>query len=228
MAKSKVTRKELLNKPDEFLTLSARLINFGVKYKNQVIWACVGILVLVAAVGGIRYYSAKTESRAFTLLSQALIRFASLSQEKGPAAGFTEAEEEFKGLVRKFGGTEGGRIARVMYADLSARAGYPDTAIPLYQQALEDYGDRPMVKNGVLLGLAYALEAKKDYAAAAGYLEKAASTAGAVGADEATFHLGRIYALLGDGRKSRQYYEKLLADYPDFIYADLVRAKLAG
>ena len=42
------------------------------------------------------------------------------------------------------------------------------------------------------------------------------------------YNLGRIYALMGDAQKSRQSYEKLLADYPEFMYADLVRAKLAG
>jgi tetratricopeptide (TPR) repeat protein len=228
MAKKKVTRKQLLKQPDEFLSLSARLLGFGVKYKNQVTWACIGLLVLVVAVAGIRYYAAKTESRSFTLLSQAVMKFASLSKEKGPAAAYLEVEGDFNSLIKKFSGTAGGRIARIIYADLSLQGGYPDTAIPLYKQALEDFADRPMIKNGLYLSLAYALEEKKEYAAAADYLETLAAMPDAVGAGQARYNLGRIYALRGDAQKSRQSYEKLLADYPDFIYADLVRSKLAG
>ena len=228
MAKKKVTRKQLLKQPDEFLSTSARLVGFGVKYKNQVTWGVIGLLVLVVAVAGIRYYAAKTESRSFTLLSQAVIKFASLSQEKGPATAYLEVEDDFNSLIKRFGGTDGGKIGRIMYADLSLQGGYPDTAIRLYKQALEDYADKPMIKNSVFLSLAYAFEEKKEYAAAADYLETLAAAPDAIGVGEALYNLGRIYALMGDAQKSRQSYEKLLADYPEFMYADLVRAKLAG
>ena len=228
MAKRKVTRKQLLKEPDEFLTVSARLIEFGVKYKSQVTWAGIGFLVLIVAVAGFRYYSARSESRSFTLLSQNMIKFANISKEKGPATGFLEVENDFKALIKKDGGTVGGKHARVMYADLSVQGGYPDTAIPLYKNALKDFEDEPAIKNSILLSLAYAFEAKKEYEAAAEYLETAASVKGAVGADEATYNLGRIYALMGETEKSRAMYQRVLSDYPDFIYADLIKADPAA
>jgi predicted negative regulator of RcsB-dependent stress response len=227
MAKNRVTRKQLLKEPDEFLTLSARLLEFAVKNKRQMIWVGIGCLILVIAVAGFRYHSARSESHSFALLSQTMVKFANLSQEKGPATGFLEVEGDFKNLIDNYGGTTGGKLARVMYADLSAQGGYPDTAIPLYKKALADFEGEPRVKHKILLSLAYALEAKREYKAAADYLETLAADKGAVGAGEATYNLGRIYALMGEAQKSQAMYEKLLSDYPDNMYADLVRSKLA-
>ena len=227
MAKNKVTRKQLLKEPDEFLTLSARLIEYGVKNKRRIIWAGIGVLVLVVAIAGFRYHATRSEARSFTLLSQTMIKFAGLAKDKGPATAFLEVEGDFRSLIEKYGSTAGGKLARVMYADLSVQGGYPDTAIPLYKAALQDYEDQPAVRHSILLSLAYALEAKKEYAAATDYLETLAADKGAVGADEAAYNLGRLYELMGEAGKSRAMYEKVLADYPDFVYADLIRAKLA-
>jgi len=228
MAKNKLTRKQLLKEPDEFLSLSARLIGYGVKNQRRIIWAGIGILVLVVAIAGFRYHANRSEARSFTLLSQTMMKFAGLAKEKEPATAFLEVEDDFRSLIEKYGSTAGGKIARVMYADLSAQGGYPDTAIPLYKRALQDFEDQPPVRYSILLSLSYALEAKKEYAAAADYLETVAAAKGAVGADEATYNLGRLYELMGETEKSRRMYEKVLSDYPDFVYVDLVRAKLSA
>ena len=52
--KRKKTRKELLKEPDEFITLSSKLIGFGVEHKNQLIYG-LGIIVALALIvsGGV-------------------------------------------------------------------------------------------------------------------------------------------------------------------------------
>ena len=45
----KKTRKELLKEPDEFITISGKLIRFAVAHKNQLIYA-LGVIVAVSLI----------------------------------------------------------------------------------------------------------------------------------------------------------------------------------
>ena len=52
--KKRVTRKQLLKKPDEFLTFSARALQFTLGHKTQVTWGIgglFGIFIIFTAVG---------------------------------------------------------------------------------------------------------------------------------------------------------------------------------
>ena len=54
--KRKKTRKELLKEPDEFMTISGKLIGFAVDHKNQLTYA-LGIIVALALIfSGISFF----------------------------------------------------------------------------------------------------------------------------------------------------------------------------
>ena len=58
--KIKKTRKELLKEPDEFITISGKLIGFMVAYKNQLTYA-LGIIVALALIfSGYRFFSIRS------------------------------------------------------------------------------------------------------------------------------------------------------------------------
>ena len=46
--------------------------------------------------------------------------------------------------------------------------------------------------------------------------------------DEALYNLGRLYARLGKAEKSKAAYDKILSDYPDSLYIELVKETKAG
>ena len=62
--KKKVTRKQLLKEPDEFLTFSTKLFNFVLKYKLQVLGALGGVILIVLAISGFSYYTHTQASAA--------------------------------------------------------------------------------------------------------------------------------------------------------------------
>ena len=71
MAKQKrVTRKQLLKKPDEFITTTGRIIRWGRQYTRQVAYAAVAFLLFLVVITGYRYYSNNAENRAFSLLDK--------------------------------------------------------------------------------------------------------------------------------------------------------------
>ena len=72
MTKKRVTRKQLLKEPDEFITFSNRMIKFGVAYKQQLMIGvgvfCTAVLIFV----GMQYVSGRSQAKAFRLLENAI------------------------------------------------------------------------------------------------------------------------------------------------------------
>jgi tetratricopeptide (TPR) repeat protein len=44
--------------------------------------------------------------------------------------------------------------------------------------------------------------------------------------DQVLYNIGRLYAVKGDKVKSREYYSKILADYPDSVFSERARERL--
>ena len=71
-------------------------------------------------------------------------------------------------------------------------------------------------------------QAKKDYQAAANHFEKIVSEPDVPMKDEALFNLGEIYEKLGNTEKSQAAFKKILSDYTDSIYIEVVKERIAG
>jgi len=228
MAAKKITRKQLLKEPDEFITFSARLIQFAVKFKFQIL---VGIALCCAGlifVSGFVYFSKKSEEKAFVLMQQGINKYKTLSQTIGPAKAYQEVNADFEFILEKYPGKQGGKLARVSYADICYQAGEFDKAISLYRQSLKDTVNQQPMKYLVLSGLAYSYAARQEYQEAATYFQKIASEPESIMKDESLFNLGRIYHALGNPEKSKESYEKIISDHPESIYIELAREKAAG
>jgi len=224
--KKKVSRKKRLKEPDEFLTLSARLFQFVVKHKYQMLAALGGVILIVLVFSGWSYYSHQRANESLAQLQKSWNRYETLrnAQDKDPVLAFQEVRAEFEQLIADFGDKPGGKMARVIFADICFDAGETDKAIALYKSALEEF-KQPFYREQILNGLGYAYEAKKEYNSALEYFEKIS-----VGNDpelkaEALFNMGRLYAALGNAEKSQQAFQKIVADLPQSFYAELAKER---
>ena len=224
----KKTRKELLKEPDEFLTVSSRLIQLAVEYKNQLTYAIIAILVLAVIISGFRFFSIRAENSASALLDNSLSKYNSVKAEKKADEVYNEVSKDFQFILDKYKGKESAKLARLIFANICYDAGNYKQAIELYKKASEDFSDHPMIHYQILSDLGYAHEQQEDYKGAVGYFEKISSAPEAILRDEALYHLGRLYDKLGETEKSREAYKKILTDHQDFIYIDLVKELLAG
>ena len=119
-------------------------------------------------------------------------------------------------------------MARVVYANICYRTGDLDTAITLYTDALEDFKEDIPLWYFIQTSLGYAYEAKKDFEKAASYFDEIASAGNGVMNDEVLFNLARLYEEAGNKGKSTETYNKILSDYTDSPYVDMIREKLNG
>ena len=137
MAKQKrVTRKQLLKEPDEFITTTGRIIRWGRQYTRQVAYAAGAFLILLVVIAGYRYFSNNAENKAFLLLDQAVGKYETQKTGMGALAAYEDAGEDFEYIIRKYGNTEGGKLATVVFAGISYDVGDAERAIQLYEAAL--------------------------------------------------------------------------------------------
>lgn len=228
MAK-KVTRKQLLKEPDEFITFFGRTVRWTTAHKKQIAIALGVVLAAGLLIGLLTLLKNRGEDRAFALLNQANRKYeAALGEANDPGKAFEAVEKDFEHIVKEYSGYKGGQIARVEYANYSYKAGEYDKSLELYQKSLDDFGEDPTYGNFILSGLAYSYAAKNDRESSVRYFEKVAESDSRILKDEALFNLGRIYAELGKDEKSVSAYSKLASDFPDSIYIDLIKDQLKG
>jgi len=225
MAKKKVTRKELLNEPDEFITFSAKLLKIIATYNVQLLYG-IGLLILTGIIfSGTSYFSYRSEGQAFAMLEKTMKNYDVSLEKNGSDKAYKEVKNDFVKIIDKYSGNRGGKIARIEFANISINAGDTDGAIDLYRKALEDFSDDQTVKNIILSNLGYAYEEKKDLQSAVKYFEMIVSEPDTFLKDEALFNLGRIYAAMGNEKMSRDAYKKILSEFAGSFYIPIAKER---
>ena len=229
MAKQKrVTRKQLLKEPDEFITTTGRIIRWGRQYTRQVAYAAGVFLILLVVIAGYRYFSNNAENKAFLLLGEAVGKYETQKTGVDALAAYEASREDFEYIIRKYDNTEGGKLATVVFAGISYDGGDVERAIQLYEAALTYFKNDTSYQNFLWSGLGYAYEKKQDVRSAVSCFEKIADGEAPVVKDIALFNMGRLYHELGDTAKSKQAYERLATEHTDSMYYQLAREKVAG
>ena len=226
MATKKKTRKQLLKEPDEFITFTGKAITFVTGYQKQISYMLCAIVAIVLIFFGYRFFAQRAETKAFTRLGQTQSKYDTLKKTSSESAAYSQVSEAFQSIIKKYGGNAGGKLARVIYANISFDAQQYEKAIALYKQSLNDFKDDKLVYNMILSNLGHAYQRVEDEQNAAAYFEKAASATDSPIREDALFNLGLMYEKLGEATKSQKTLEEILNNHPDSIYFDVVEEEL--
>ncbi len=221
-------RKRDLEQPDEFLSVSASVIQKLNRYRTPLTIGIVVVFASLAAFSAMRYFANKAENRVFQRLSANLQMYREAARESAPAEALEKVKPQFESMLTEDGRREGGKLARLVYADLIYRAGQYEAAIANYEQALAALPSDHFAYASALSGLGYAyLEAGQDEEAA-GCFEKMVDANHPQLKADALYQLGRIYGKQGQAAKQKEIYQRLLDEAPSFVYADLVKRQIEG
>jgi tetratricopeptide (TPR) repeat protein len=226
MAKKRVTRKQLLKEPDEFITTTGKLISWARQHARQLLVACglfLGLLILIASYG---YYQQKQSDVATQLYNQAMAKYQTAGGEKDPATALTAARSDLERLTSEYGGQPAGKLGRIMFGNFSLAAEARDEAVEIYSAALKDFGSDVSLANFIRNGLGAAFSQKGEFPAAIEHYEKIVSGSSLVLKDSALFHLGRLHEAMGQSDKSLEAYRQLSNDFPDSMFAQMVKDKI--
>jgi tetratricopeptide (TPR) repeat protein len=228
MAAKKKTRKQLLKEPDEFITFTGKAITFVSGYQKQISYMLCTIVAVALIFFGYRFFAQRAETKAFTVLGQTQSKYDTLIKTSPETAAYSQVSEAFQSIIKKYGDNAGGKLARVIYANMSYDARQYEKAIALYKQSLNDFKDDKFVYNMILSNLGHAYQSVEDRQNAAAYFEKAASAPDSSIREEALFNLGLMYEKLGEAAKSQKTLQEILNNHPDSIYFDMVEEKLSA
>ena len=229
MAKrKKVSRKKLLKEPDEFITLSGKLIQFGMQYQKQITYTVGVVIAIVLLFAGYRFFSARSEDKAMALYNQAVAKYEVAKKTADPKQAYQKVADDFQNILSHYENRNGGKLASVIFANICFDAGEYNRAIELYTKAQDNFKDHPIFYNLILSGLGYAYGQINENEQAASYFEKIAASENQSLHDEALFNLGVLYEKLGETEKSQKAFDQIKSDYPDSMYIDIVKERTAG
>lgn len=221
-------RKRDLEEPDRITLFLNELLEFVTKYKVHLATA-LGLIVAVGiGVAGFFYFTNKAENKASALLSNGLNKYRTMANKNGPGQAYFNVVDDFNLIIHKYSRKKGGKLAKLMFANICYNSGNFDKAIGLYNQSLQDFGDNPFLKNVVLSSLGYCHEAQKDYKTAANYFKMVAATPDYSMRDEALFKLAGVYAAMGEYEERLNALKKIVSDHKDSIYLKIVKENLSG
>lgn len=215
--KTRVTRKQLLKEPDEFLTSSARAIRFVSDNQRPVFGIAIGVAVVLLAFAGFQYFSSLSERRACAMFEQGRLNYlAEISGNKTTLAK-EQAAEQFEEVIRKYPSTNAARFSLLVYADMSYHRSDYQKAIELYKKAFSAFSGEDAIQKLILNGLAHTYEAKKDYKSAAEYFQKITDAQDEFMKGDAYYNLGRMTEAINHPEKALEAYNKVLQGHPDSV-----------
>ena len=229
MAEKKITRKELLKEPDEFLTFSGQAILYIRENPRHAL--AVVILVVACLVAGVAYHTYRThrETRSHELFLQASQDYedAINATEPVPPEKLDKLLTRFDDIANNYGSLPSGEMA-LLYSGhvLALRKDYRG-ALKRYQQVEATQLAREGLRELFWYHIARTRMALKEYDQAADLFEKLSKDTDSPYRREAYVAIARIYELTDKTKEAVQAYRQYLKVFPEAPDAAYVKARIA-
>ncbi len=228
MAKKRVTRKQLLKEPDEFITTTGKVIGWARENAKALGIGTAAFFLLVIIVSVYGFINQRGATAAQLMFSQAVTKYQTEAAQKSEEEALSAVSADFDDLIKSYGGKPGGQFGRLFYGHISAKGKAFDQAISQYEKALADFGGDSSLTNVILNGLGSAYQQKGEYPKAIEQYKQIVEGPGSMLKDAALFNLGKLYGQIGNPEESKKAYQQLYDDFPNSMYADIVREKITG
>jgi len=224
MTKKKVTRKELLKAPDEFMTLSARAVLFVKEHSKQFEYLGMAIAAIVVIYLGANTYLKYINKKGQNVYNTA---YSALSKNMAPNMNQEElkrSEELFKEVIERYGLSKVSKLALPELAYLKFLDKKYDEAISLYQKFLNEVPDKATYQSMARMALAACYEQKGEFKMAIETLEKIMSGPDDLFKEQAMLNLSRVYRLAYQEEKSKKILKEFINTYGNSPFLPLAKA----
>jgi len=228
MPNKKVSRKKLLNEPDEFISTTGKAIEFLKTHQRQVVLASTIALIVVAAVAGGFTYLRWQEGKALAVQGQAMQMYqeAYRTSMENPAAekkeDYQKALDKFKESLSVYSRGRAGQVSEIFIGHCYYAMKEYDQAQAAYAKCMEG-----PFRNLALNGMAYIFEAKGDYPKALENFQKNMEDRNQPYQLESMLGAARCYEALKQKPKALEIYERALAQAPKSTMAEFMRWKVS-
>ncbi len=226
MDKRKISRKELLKGPDEFMTLSEKVARFvsehGKVFKTGGTALAAALLVYLGVTSYIGYINKKGQ----TAYNKAYHEVVDSLNQKPEKRDLGKAKELFGEVIEDYGISKVSLLAQPQIAYLQYQEKKYDEAISLYNAFLKE--DPPAeYREMARLAVAACYEEKGDFTRAIDICRGIYSAPSSLFREEAMLSLARLYRLSNQKDKANEILEKFLEEFKNSPYFPLAKAHLA-
>ncbi|RLE26187.1 MAG: hypothetical protein DRJ65_06070 [Acidobacteria bacterium] len=220
----RITRKQM--KQDEFVSTMDHLIRRFGEYWKQALAVLGAVLLMVFIWWMIGQWSGKQADAASEQLSLAVTVYQeALAQDGG--GNLTDAEAGFAEVIEEHGRTDQADIARLYQARIQLGRGEIDTARATLVQLVNRHKDDALGRLAAL-DLVRLRTASGQGAEVAAELEKmVVGRNSQLPRDVALFELGEVFVAEQKPDQAREYFQKLVDEFPESPYVAQARQRLA-
>jgi len=229
VAEKRVTRKELLKEPDEFMTTTGEVIRYVRENPRVVSIAGVIALVCLLAVFGFFTYKKQQQTRSHELFEKAAGDYEALMRGPAPASPqqLDALFERFDLIAKDYPSLPAGEMAllysgHVLYQKKDY-AGALERYTRLQSSSLSKSGLEPLA----LYHIATTRFALKEYEEAKRLFEDLAKDTNSPYRREAYASVARIYEAMNKNKEAVQAYRQYLKMFPEAPDAAFVKARIA-
>ena len=214
--KKSISRKELLKKPDEFITTSNKIAKWVTAHYQKVIWVGAVVILVAGAFFGYRAYAAHQEKQG---------REAYFAALESPES--AQKIKKLSAVTTDYPRTQGAQKAWISLGHLYYQQKDFTRALTAYRSALSQGKLLPEFQSLINESLAYVLEEKGDLKGAADAFSQILKGPDPLVKENAYLNLARVFIKLGQTKEAKSAYQDFLKAFPNSTYAPLVRDRLA-
>lgn len=228
MANKKLSRKELLKGPDEFLTLSSRAAAYLSAHTRELKIAGIAVAVILAGYLSVYGYLRHTNTKgqeAYNLAYDILTETDSPADMPGNED-LKKAEDLFKEVIDEYAMSKAARLALPQVAHIKFSQKNYDEALAYYERFAEKISGRKQYEDLTSLALALCHEAKGEFKKAISILTPLVEEPANPFRETAMLSLERLYRLENQPEKARDVLEKFIQDYKTSPFLPMAKARL--
>lgn len=225
MVKRKIGRKEL-KKPDEFITISGKIVNWCRDNLRVVTGVGVGVALVFIIAGGVLLFRANREAKARDLYQEALTFLPTQSSESNGEADYTRATAKLEEVQQHYSSTTVATNALVDLGNIYFQQQKYSKAVSCYSDFLQRADLTHPLHAQVLESLGETHEAQGSLQAALEVYRRLAEEGAPVYQAQAQLYLGRVYEAIGDKDKAMIHYDNYLNENPAPLFGEWIRTKL--
>jgi tetratricopeptide (TPR) repeat protein len=224
--KRKITRKQFLNQPDQFISTSQHIVEFIQQNTRLITSILIGVFCLLV-FGGLGYLylnrvkrgAQKLEVDALDIYHQPLLTTKDI--EIGRRGFKNEAERyqaslpRFQQIKDEYGWTQNGQRAMLYIADCYYGLGEFKKASEVYNQYLAEYPEDKLMGFIVRQNLGYVSEAQNQLDEAINHYQQALEETTSQAGFQLYLNIARCYELKQDWQQALNTYNDGLAAFPE-------------
>jgi len=226
MAKKKITRKELLKKPDEFMTLSNRVVLFARSNIRPLKYIGLAVAIIVVSFFAIYTYFGFINEKGQNAYNTAYDTMTENMKPNPDTAKLQESEKLFSKVINEYGLSKAARLAIPQVAHLQFLEKKYAEAIVLYRKFLDEVSGNAQYESLANLALAICYEAKGDLKTAIETLGPIVNTTNNPFKETGMLNLARLYRLDNRPEKEKEILEIFIEEHKNSPFLPMAKAHI--